>query len=59
MQEIIVFILFAAAAAYLAYQTLYRPFLQKNKAGCAKGCGSCEVARQPSDGPGFPSQQIS
>ncbi|MEJ8757506.1 FeoB-associated Cys-rich membrane protein [Pontibacter sp. H259] len=39
VQQIIIFLLFIAAAAYIL-RLLYRTFFSKAE-GCAKGCGSC------------------
>lgn len=39
-QEIIVWIVFILALAYLA-NMLYQHFSPKSNSGCAKGCGSC------------------
>lgn len=41
MQELIIFLVFAAALAYLG-QRVYRSFFSKKQAGCGKGCG-CAV----------------
>ena len=39
VQQIIVFLIFIVAVAYMA-RLLYRTFFSKAE-GCAKGCGSC------------------
>ncbi|MBD2755778.1 FeoB-associated Cys-rich membrane protein [Spirosoma validum] len=41
MQEVIIFLVFAAALAYLSVR-VYRSFFAKKQAGCGKGCG-CET----------------
>lgn len=41
VQHIIIFLVFLAAAAYVA-RLLYRAFSGSNS-GCAKGCGSCST----------------
>ncbi len=38
LQELIIFLIFMAAALYMA-RMVYRSFSAKS--GCAKGCGSC------------------
>ncbi len=38
LQELIIFLIFMAAAIYMA-RMVYRSFSAKS--GCAKGCGSC------------------
>lgn len=40
VQELIIFIVFIAAAFYIA-RMLYRSFAAKS--GCAKGCGACST----------------
>jgi hypothetical protein len=42
MQEIIIFIVFALAAAYVI-RLLISNFRPKPGAGCAKGCGTCST----------------
>lgn len=41
IQHIIIFLIFLAAATYVA-RLLYRTF-SSNSSGCAKGCGSCST----------------
>lgn len=38
MQELIIFLIFAAALGYLGSR-VYRSFFAKKQAGCGKGCG--------------------
>jgi hypothetical protein len=38
MQQIIIFLIFIAAAVYVV-RLIYKSF--SNKSGCAKGCGAC------------------
>lgn len=40
MENIIIGLTFIAAVTYLG-NLVYQNFNSKNKAGCAKGCGSC------------------
>jgi hypothetical protein len=40
MENIIIGLIFLSAIAYLG-NIVYQNFNPKNKAGCAKGCGSC------------------
>ena len=40
IQQIIIFLLFVAAAVYVA-RLVYNSF--KSKSGCAKGCGACST----------------
>jgi len=42
VQNILIFLIFLAAVAYMAW-TLYRSFMPNKNAGCAKGCGSCSA----------------
>jgi hypothetical protein len=41
MQQIIIFLVFVAAAFYLG-RVVYRSFSSKS-GGCAKGCGACST----------------
>ncbi|WP_461078103.1 FeoB-associated Cys-rich membrane protein [Spirosoma flavus] len=43
MQEVIIFLVFAAALTYLGYR-VYRNF-SKKQAGCGKGCGCAADAK--------------
>jgi len=40
MENIIIILIFVSAVAYLG-KLVFDNFNPKNKAGCAKGCGSC------------------
>jgi hypothetical protein len=40
VENVIIFVLFAAALVYLG-NLVRKQFQAKNNAGCAKGCGSC------------------
>ena len=40
MENLIIVLIFISAIAYLG-NLVYKNFNPKNKAGCAKGCGSC------------------
>ena len=40
VQNIIIFLIFAVAVAYMG-RIIYRSFMPNKDAGCAKGCGSC------------------
>ena len=40
MENIIIILIFLSAIVYLG-NIVYKNFNPKNKAGCAKGCGSC------------------
>jgi FeoB-associated Cys-rich membrane protein len=40
MENLIIVLIFVSAVAYLG-NLVYKNFNPKNKAGCAKGCGSC------------------
>ncbi|WP_299706400.1 FeoB-associated Cys-rich membrane protein [uncultured Pontibacter sp.] len=42
VQQIIIFLIFAVAVAYMGW-VLYRSFMPNKNAGCAKGCGSCSA----------------
>jgi hypothetical protein len=41
-QHILIFLIFLAAVAYMAW-VLLRSFMPNKNAGCAKGCGSCSA----------------
>jgi FeoB-associated Cys-rich membrane protein len=40
MENLIILLIFVSAMTYLG-NLVYKNFNPKNKAGCAKGCGSC------------------
>ena len=40
MENLIIVLIFVSALVYLG-NLVYQNFNPKNKAGCAKGCGSC------------------
>ena len=40
MENIVIVLIFISAIVYLG-NLVYKNFNPKNKAGCAKGCGSC------------------
>ena len=40
METILIILIFLAAVGFLGNK-IYQSFNLKNKAGCAKGCGSC------------------
>jgi hypothetical protein len=40
-QQIIIFILFLAAAGYMGWR-IWKAFDRRNSGGCAKGCGCAE-----------------
>ena len=40
MENLIIILIFISAIVYLG-NMVYKNFNPKNKAGCAKGCGSC------------------
>jgi FeoB-associated Cys-rich membrane protein len=40
MENLLIVLIFLSAVAYLG-NLVYKNFNSKNKAGCAKGCGSC------------------
>lgn len=42
IQDILIFIIFLAAVAYMA-RMLYRNFMPNKDAGCARGCGGCSA----------------
>ncbi len=42
MEEVFVFIVFAAAVFYVI-RMVFHAFFSKSNAGCAKGCGSCQT----------------
>jgi hypothetical protein len=42
VQDILIFIIFLAAVAYMAW-VLYRSFMPNKDAGCARGCGGCSA----------------
>lgn len=41
IEEILIFIFFAAAVFYLG-RMVYKAFFDSSNGGCAKGCGSCQ-----------------
>lgn len=43
MEQIIIFLVFAGALAYLG-QLVYKQFFGKQAGQCAKGCGSCAAS---------------
>jgi len=43
MEEILIFIVFAAAVFYVG-RMVYIAFFAQSNAGCAKGCGSCQTS---------------
>jgi len=43
MEEVLIFIVFAAAVFYVI-RMVYRAFFSQSNAGCAKGCGSCSTS---------------
>lgn len=42
-QEIIIFLLFLAAASFVVRMVYQQFFAQRAEKGCAKGCGSCSA----------------
>ncbi len=43
MEEVLIFIVFAAAVFYVI-RMVYNAFFARSNAGCAKGCGSCQTS---------------
>ena len=43
MEEVLIFIVFAAAVFYVI-RMVYNAFFAHSNAGCAKGCGSCQTS---------------
>jgi hypothetical protein len=43
MEEVLIFIVFAAAVFYVI-RMVYNAFFAQSNAGCAKGCGSCQTS---------------
>jgi len=43
MEEVLIFIVFAAAVFYVI-RMVYNAFFAHSNAGCAKGCGSCKTS---------------
>ena len=43
MDEVLIFIVFAAAVFYVI-RMVYNAFFAQSNAGCAKGCGSCQTS---------------
>jgi len=43
MEEVLIFIVFAAAVFYVI-RMVYTAFFAHSNAGCAKGCGACQTS---------------